>query len=229
MSDNILTIILGIIGAIVLAGLIYSKDAIIAMSIVPGVVTELENQGYMRQEIKYGKFVSTTQNEFAKNNPIKSEILKAYTDGFEDWVQSLKNSQNNKDEIEKLTNQIISLEKDYKILKELEFSRIQGYKDVLLFLSTNEEDKGKIILNNKNPPLAILLESGCLYKITAPSGRQLTIKAFLQPLKVNKQFTTKAVGRIYRNSYYSLFPGRMGNKGVGKAQIKINEGKTCPP
>ncbi|MCC4821441.1 hypothetical protein LMH81_33490, partial [Vibrio lentus] len=43
--------------------------------IYPQIKEELTNENYLREEIKQGKFVSTTEDEFVKNHPISSQRL----------------------------------------------------------------------------------------------------------------------------------------------------------
>ncbi|PMN12383.1 hypothetical protein BCT41_25090 [Vibrio splendidus] len=223
-----------LLGLIALIASLFWKG-IVGELIYPQIKEELTNENYLREEIKQGKFVSTTEDEFVKNHPISSQRLtelknQLYVRNTE--IEQLKTYLEKQHKIyqEQLSQQqkvIVKLtarQKELnnhlagvdKIVDVLSTKRLE----VLLFISTRDADRGMIILNGQNQAIFKTIKHGEDYVVSSPNGKTRELEARVETIHAPGLSDDFSMGRIHSNDYDKLFNG---SSGIAKAQVLLED------
>lgn len=201
--------------------------------IYPQIKKELITENYLREEIKQGKFVSTTKDEFVKNHPIPSQRLvelknQLYVKNTE--IEELKTYMEKQQKIyqdqisqqQKAIAALISHQEELK--KQLaDFCQIVDILstkrlEVRLFISTRNADRGKIILNGQNQAIFKTIKHGEDYVVSSPNGKTRKLEARIETIHAPGLSDDFSMGRIHSDDYDRLFNG---SSGTGTAQVLL--------
>ena len=210
-------------GALLL--LLIFSNYIIDDHIIPRVQKQLMEDEFLQKSIKDGKYITVDKESFAKNYPVDAKkILLLQNDKLAE-----------KEALNQLSSQIDKIRRDFqkkfsasqerlnatntkivelkKIIEDLTSKKLK----VTLFISSQEIDKGYIVLNIKNRSISHLIENGKKYYIYGDLDSKEKLKARVEIATDDNFPENAAIGRVHKKVYHDLFEGS--SSGARKATV----------
>lgn len=212
LKEKSVEIIVGIL--LVSLPLLFANN-IVDQFITPKIIDNLRQDGYLRQDIKDGRFLVTDEIAFADNHSINANVLKNLNDGGYASRASNQSVSDRVDELEAtITGEMATSAQTIKeahneiqqlneVIKALTSKKI----DVTLFVSNLESDRGYVVLNIHNRAIAEILKNNKRYYIKNGSGERVRLKARIEPTPADRYDANAAIGRLHREDYHDLFSG----------------------
>ncbi|PWF67180.1 hypothetical protein CBX98_24775 [Vibrio sp. T9] len=222
IQEHVLGVFVTAVFAILSVVLAWNWESFVDAYIQPQIQQSFERDGYFREEIKNGQFVVTDENEFAKNEIIPSDKLDNLKNDAFASKKSVLDSRDNITSIENTINKRLdSLSDENSKLKqrlgelEKENSDLRGYLNVLaskklkveLFISERDADKGRIVLNLRNPIISTALENNTTYKVYGANGHYERLTTRIEVLTHSERSKNAFIGRVHQDDYHDLFKG----------------------
>jgi len=221
------------IAEIVIAGalllLFIFSNYIIDNYITPRIKYQLASEGYLDNNIKEGRFIAVDSESFSINHKIDPKA-----------ALSLKNGEFSKNEdLAKVTLKLNSIENEFRkelvILQEglqtvnSEIAELNNLiealtskkLEVILFVSSQDIDKGYIVLNLKNRVISHLIENGTEYYVYGGLDSKEKLRARVEIATDSNFPKNAAIGRVHKDIYHELFAGS--SAGARKAIIVLGQ------
>ncbi len=190
------------------------RETLVEEFVVPKVRDELKSEGYIRNEVKNGSFVSVDEKSFAENNPIKGKVLISLEKGEYLAESDHKDSKHHAE----LRKDLDNLAKEIQGLQNINDAHVNDNFEVQLFKG-NQTKAGELLFNSKNSVIAHFVKQGDQYKVTTRSGgNEMEFRATLANTPVSGAETSHAVAQITPEDFDKLF---VGERRVGYALIHI--------
>lgn len=195
--------------------------------VYPYVVEQLLSDGYLLLKLKDNDLVSTDSTGSTKQVIVsKGTIDKLMRGEFVLTKQLSTVAQTNANTVQEINEQVDNLKSRNSEL-QIEIKRLSKFVQVLatrrlkveLFVSTQKADKGKIVLNIKNPVVANVLENNTTYKVYASNGDYEKLTTRIERISHPERSMTAAIGRVHIDDYHDLFDGA--RSGVRLAEISL--------
>ena len=204
-----------IVFALIVFLILLFADNIVDQYITPRMVNNLQQDGYLKQDIKEGKYVVSDEIAFADNHTIRATVLNnlnnnAYmtvTDAqaLSDRVTGLEAAM--QAELKTSAQALETAQQEIQELNELIKALTSKEIDVTLFVSDLESDRGYAILNINNRAISEILKNNQRYYIKSNDGERLKLKARIEPTPADNYDANAAIGRLHRDDYHELFSG----------------------
>ncbi|ELB2184805.1 TPA: hypothetical protein JG821_004641 [Vibrio parahaemolyticus] len=222
IQEHVIGVFVTAVFAILSVVLAWNWESFVGVYIQPQIQQSFERDGYFREEIKNGQFVVTDDNEFAKNEIIPSDKLENLKNDVFASKKSVLDSRDNITDIESTINKRLDslFNENSKLqqrLDELEKENhdLRSYLNVIaskklkveLFVSERDADKGKIVLNLRNPIISTALENNSTYKVYGANGDYERLTTRIEVLTHNERSKNAVIGRVHQDDYHDLFDG----------------------
>lgn len=222
IQEHVIGVSVTAVFAILSVALTWNWESFVDAYIQPQIQQSFERDGYFREEIKNGQFVVTDDNEFAKNEIIPSDKLENLKNNSFASKKSVLDSRDNIADIESgINKRLDSLVNENSKLKQRldelakENSDLRSYLNVIaskklkveLFVSERDADKGKIVLNLRNPIISTTLENNSAYKVYGTNGDYERLTTKIEVLTHSERSRNAFIGRVHQDDYHDLFDG----------------------
>ncbi|POC04900.1 hypothetical protein [Vibrio vulnificus] len=210
------------------------KDVLIANFVTPTVIEQIKSAGHLNDDLKQGRYVTTTKDSFNSNHVINSELLVllksdeyALKSQLSELDTQLKETVNgNKTRIQNLLSgesEKLALvkAKQEKIVEAIELldAKIEQKIAIKIYRHSDERYRGKIQLNSENRIIASLVSNGQIYQVDSGQN-SYDYKVVLTPLKVKDQVSYDAVANLHIDDHDKLFNNAK-SRGIGSAYLKL--------
>lgn len=207
---------------------LFFSTSIINQFITPSIVENLKKEQYLREDIKEGRYVVTDQMSFAKNNPVKGNVIQDLNNGafartddlsaIEDKVMALDIFIKGK--LEKSNRSLADANKEISELNQVIQALASKELKVTLFISDIASDKGYVVLNIHNKAIAQIIENDRKYSIYNGAGDSLKLKSRVEPTPADNYDKNASIGRLHRDDYHELFSGTKSGARVARIQVE---------
>ena len=204
-------------------------DVLVDKYLVGHIQKKLEEDNYLREEIREGQFVSTDRKAFSENHEIKAENLlnlkegnlattksvKSHIDGmsqeFDDHVDVLgAKLELRKSEIEEFESRLQDALVRIRILE----AKQDGAKLTLeVYINSDSDKQGILTLNEDNETVSSLIGNNKHYDVrSSEKENRERYRVRLEPLSVGKD-KEGPFANLYIDDFHRLFEGERKKRG----------------
>ncbi|MDP2588156.1 hypothetical protein BCT47_14165 [Vibrio splendidus] len=210
------------------------KNVLIASFITPTVIEQIKDSGHLNDDLKLGRYVTTTEDSFNSNHIINSDLLvslKTQEYALNSQLSALEVELEKKVDKNKLrTQNLLTSESERlalvkanqeKIVAAIELLDAKIEQKIVIKVYRHSDDKyrGKIQLNSQNKIIANLVSNGQKYEVESGQN-SYDYKVVLTPLKIEGKVSYDAVANLHIEDHNELFTNAK-SKGIGSAYLHL--------